>query len=286
MCLFTCLDFSFAIRFFSAQTGDIKSEYDNLRENHLNLVGRQAEHQVRARADGDNESESQAAPPATATAGVQLESLAKLESDIGVETRVPSEVSNVELIKAKDGSLWLLSSQSKTVGKHILLGGYGTGQWVPSSECTDPGVPFEVPHGDKTPVQIDETTFGPDGAQGVSTLSIYKLLLRAETEKHVSEHRVSFLKIQRKQAVEAGEDGFEVTVSKTMVFKACKDPRDPDKVTCKNFFSRFINQLPEALVTVVRFRFERVGQNFKIQRPYVLTSRSVNLEKEKPLKLA
>lgn len=271
------------IRFFSAQTGDIKSEYDNLREQHLDLVGRQAEHQVKAKADEDN-SQSQPVPPAAA--GVQLESLAKLESDIGVEIKIASEVSNVELIKAKDGSLWLLSSQSKTIGKHVLVGGYGTGQWLPSNECTEPAVPFQVPDGDKTPVQIDETTFGPEGAQGVSTLSIYKLLLRAETEKHVSQHRVSFLKVERKQAVEAGEDGFEVSVSKPMVFKACKDPRDPDKVTCKNVFNKFINQLPDALVTVVRFRFERVGQNFKVQRPYVLTSRALSLEKEKPLKLA
>ncbi|CAK9014735.1 Uncharacterized protein SCF082_LOCUS12453 [Durusdinium trenchii] len=270
-------------KFFSAQTGDIKSEYDNLREQHLDLVGRQAEHQVKAKADEDN-SQSQPVPPAAA--GVQLESLAKLESDIGVEIKIASEVSNVELIKAKDGSLWLLSSQSKTIGKHVLVGGYGTGQWLPSNECTEPAVPFQVPDGDKTPVQIDETTFGPEGAQGVSTLSIYKLLLRAETEKHVSQHRVSFLKVERKQAVEAGEDGFEVSVSKPMVFKACKDPRDPDKVTCKNVFNKFINQLPDALVTVVRFRFERVGQNFKVQRPYVLTSRALSLEKEKPLKLA
>ena len=162
----------------------------------MELVGQQQQQQQLA-------SSSEAAPatsnPDSSTPVIQMESLAKLESEVGVEFRTPSEVSNVELVKGKDGSFWLLSSQPKVVGKHVVLGGYGTGQWCAASECTDPSVPFQVDLGDKTIVQIDESSFGPDGAQGVSTLTLYKLLLRAETERQIVQHKFSFLTIERKE---------------------------------------------------------------------------------------
>lgn len=42
-----------------------------------------------------------------------------------------------------------------------------------------------------------------------------------------------------------------------------------------------------SLVTIVlRYRFERVGGNFKIQRPYVMTLKALSLKKDKPMKLS
>lgn len=271
-----------------SQQGDIKTQYESLRAKHLEILGQQTQQQVAAAApQGEEEAQGGENP----TAPVVLESLAKLEAEIGVEQKTPSEISNVDIIKAKDGSLWLLSSSNRTLGKHILVGGYGTGQWVAQSECSEPGVAFTVGDGDKTVIQIDEASFGGEGAQGVSTLTIYKLLLRAETEKNIAEHRMSFVKASRKAAVAAGQDGFDIELKQSMVFKCCRDPRagaagEAEKITCKNFFSKFVNNLPSSLQTVVRFRFERVGQNFKIQRPYVLLAKAVVLEKEKPLKLS
>jgi len=56
-------------------------------------------------------------------------------------------------------------------------------------------------------------SFNPE-AQGVSTMSLFKMLVRAEREKGLTQHRVSFLSIERKVdgAIEAGQDGFDVKV--------------------------------------------------------------------------
>eukprot|EP00438_Fugacium_kawagutii_P000524 Skav222260 [mRNA] locus=scaffold2615:8298:18199:+ [translate_table: standard] len=276
-------------RFWLAQSGDIKAIYEELRQKHADLIGYQSQHQVAALADADAASAS-ASGSAEESPRVEMESVGKLEQEVGIDLRVSSEVANMELIKCKDNSLWLLSSITKTIAKHTVLGGYGTGQWMTQAECTEPGVPFEIPAGDRTLIQLDEATFGGEGAQGITTLSIYKLLLRAETEKSITNHRVSFLSVRRKEAVEAGQDGFDVSLKQSMVFKCCRDPRadrgDSERITSKNFFSKLISNLPTSLLTTVRYRFERVGQNFKIQRPYVISGKSISLEKDKPLKVA
>eukprot|EP00438_Fugacium_kawagutii_P020691 Skav232340 [mRNA] locus=scaffold1704:535693:541139:- [translate_table: standard] len=276
-------------RFWLAQSGDIKAIYEELRQKHADLIGYQSQHQVAALADADAASAS-ASGSAEESPRVEMESVGKLEQEVGIDLRVSSEVANVELIKCKDNSLWLLSSITKTIAKHTVLGGYGTGQWMTQAECAEPAVPFEIPAGDRTLIQLDEATFGGEGAQGITTLSIYKLLLRAETEKSITNHRVSFLSVRRKEAVEAGQDGFDVSLKQSMVFKCCRDPRgdrgDSERITSKNFFSKLISNLPTSLLTTVRYRFERVGQNFKIQRPYVISGKSISLEKDKPLKVA
>ncbi|CAK9085985.1 Uncharacterized protein SCF082_LOCUS40699 [Durusdinium trenchii] len=284
-------------RFWSSQTGGILTEYEALRHQHLDLVGQSptvaaaaASEQPNAASAGSGSSDAgvSESPPAT----TELESVSKLQETVGIEVRVASECSHVELILGSDKSVWLVSDQQKTIGKHCVLGGYGTGQWVPEAECSEPGVPFAM-KSDQSLVQIDEGSFAAE-AQGFQTLTLYKLLLRAENEKNLTEHRFSFLQIQRKSSVEAGEDGFDVSLKGAMTFRCLRDPRAfgaqgrvDEKVTSKNFFSKCLGPtLPkEAAQTVFRYRFERVGQNFKIQRPYVITSHSLTLQKEKPLKL-
>lgn len=240
-------------------------------------------------AEGQATTEEPTSTPARPTF-VEVESLSKLEETHGgIELKVNSEAGGVELILCKDGTIWLLCGQNRTIPKHSVLAGFGTGQWLPEAECTDGGVPFAVPHGDRTLVQIDEASFSTE-AQGNQTLTLYKLLLRAETEKQLTEHRVSFLKVERKATVEAGQDGFEVTIKNGMTFKCLRDPRTQqgeERLTSKNFFSKCLASLPrETAMVVFRFRYERVGQNFKIQRPYVIASVPISLRKDVPLKLS
>ncbi|CAK9098294.1 Uncharacterized protein SCF082_LOCUS46069 [Durusdinium trenchii] len=279
-------------KFWASQTGGILTEYEALRHRHLDLVGQSvAVAAAPEEPSASGEGEKPENPPTTPT--TELESVAKLQETIGIELRVPSECSHVELILGADKSVWLVSSQQKTLSKYSVLGGYGTGQWMPEGECSEGGVPF-VCKDDRALVQIDESSFSTE-AQGFSTLTLYQLLLRAESQKNITEHRFSFLQIDRKAAVEAGEDGFEIKVKSAMVFRCLRDPRAfgaqgkvEERITAKNFFSKCVGHtLPkESAVTVFRYRFERVGQNFKIQRPYMITSRSLTLQKDKPLKLA
>ena len=158
-----------------------------------------------AQQDAGNQASS--TPTAPAAAPVEVESLSKLEQEHGVEIKIASEVSGCELILAKDGKgIWLLAGGNKTIPKGTVLAGFGTGQWLPESEVSE-GVACQVLDGDRTLVQLDESSFSSE-AQGNQNLTIYKLLLRAETEKQLTEHRMSFLQISRKTNVEAGQDGF------------------------------------------------------------------------------
>ena len=96
-----------------------------------------------------------------------------------------------------------------------------------------------MPLQDKTVVQIDEGSFRGDGSSQAPAMSLFKVLLMAEREKSVTEHRVSFLTLARQSdaVVETGTDSFTVTVRQKMKYKCIRDTRaSEEKVTCKNFF--------------------------------------------------
>lgn len=276
-------------KYWNSQGGEISETYSQLRAKHLELIGQQ-------NSIAGPEDPSTAPPVETnvedESGDVTMESLAKLEEKHGVEQKTTSEVNNVEILRCKDSSVWLLSSQDKTLAKHTILGGYGTGQWVPDSDDS-PGVPFSIPEGDKTTIQLDEVSFNPE-AQGVSTMSLFKMLVRAEREKGLTQHRVSFLSIERKVdgAIEAGQDGFDVKVKLPQKFKCMRDPRatdsSQDKISMKNIFAKALESThgSQHIMHLFRYRYEKIGQNFKIQRPYVVTKRGITLKKDCPLKVS
>lgn len=283
-------------RFWSAQTGELKTTYDTLREKHLALLaatttttttssGTERATSSAGASTAENSTDQDQEPPASDSNTV-LDSLSKLEQEIGVQYKCNSEIGQVELIVGKDGSIWLLGGVDKSLPRHTVVGGYGTGQWV-SEEESDPGVRFVITD-DKAWIQLDESSFAAE-AQGSSTVTLYKLLIRAEREKGLTEHRFSFLDISRKQDLEAGQDGFNIKVKTAMKFKCVRDPRtasgSEEKITAKNVFSKCLERNSDLLMDIYRFRYERVGQSFKVQRPYVCTTQHLTLSKDKPLKV-
>lgn len=269
-------------KFWAAQAGHIGETFNALKNQHAELIGRSCSSgRDEQENSGDSGTASNTGPSTESSADrTELESIAKLEELRGIDAKVPSEVANVELVHGKDNSIWLISGQDKTLGKHVILGGVGTGQWVPEGEAFEESIPFKM-DSDRTFVQLDEGSFANE-AQGVSTLTLYKMLHRAETDKGVTEHKISFLNVQRPENMDAGCDSFEVKIKSPMNFNCIVNP---DKITCKNFFSKCLTALKtcEQLLMTYRFRFERVGQSFKIQRPYVVTAHSISLKKDKPL---
>ena len=275
-------------KFWSSQAGEIATEYNNLKEKHEELIGREVPVPRAAAADSAATGSGEPLPlPPPGSDLVTLESLSKLEQSHGVEVKVPSEISGVEIILAKDGSLWLLGGAEKHLPKNVQIGGFGTGQYVPESDASE-GIAFSMPAGDGTTIQLDESSFGE--GQGISHMSLFKLLVRAEREKGITNHTLSFLNISRKQEVaEAGTDGFDIAVKTAMKFKCLKDPRgNDDRVTCENMFAKVMSKVEgsDLIGKVFRFRYERVGQTFKIQRPYVITKQGISIPKEKPVKIS
>lgn len=270
--------------------GDIKAVYDSLREKHMELVGANL---LPSDATESSAGETGSGSVPSLSERVELDSFSKLEELHGVDIRVTSELAQIELILAKDKSIWILSSQDKNIGKNVVLGGFGTGSWASEAEATeaDATVPLNI-DSDKSLIQLDESTFAQEG-QGVSTLSVYKLLIRAERDKGITSHKMSFFDIARKAdaAVESGQDGFEVKLKAQgpMRFKCLRDPRSAggeERITSKNFFSKCLPMKSSDFIGhICRFRFERIGQSFKIQRPYMISTNAFSLTKDKPLRL-
>ena len=69
----------------------------------------------------------------------------------------------------------LILAKDKTLAKHTVLGGYGTGRWTVESD-TDPGVPL-ILKDDKSYIQLDECSYSE--AQKVTTCTLFRMLVRA-----------------------------------------------------------------------------------------------------------
>ena len=277
-------------KYWSMQTGEILQQYNDLKERNAELMIQLFGHPAANSTPSGTSTAEKIESEETPIAGFELESMAKLEEAHGIETKCNTEIASVQLVLAKDKSVWLVSSQDKALARHQVLGGFGTGQWVPEADSAD-GIDFKMEQGDQTLVQLEESSFNAE-AQGFSTHSLYKLLVRSEREKGIVEHKVSFLGIQRKSdtALEVGCDGFDVVVKTAMKFKCMKDPRanasQEERITSKNFFGKVIDaKLNDSAMKIFRFRFERVGATWKVQRPCCVAKRAIMLKKDKPYKL-
>ena len=215
---------------------------------------------------------------------VVVESKDALLATQELDVEVASEVQGVQLLLTKAGQLWLVSDRDQIIPKHTQLGGYGTGQYA---KIEDPvqGPELEFPQNDKTVVQVDETTLVENAAGNtVSTMTMYKLLVRLEREKQVTQHKVSYMDITRDTSVEAGLDSFVIKPNQRMKFKVAASER----ISCKSVFSKCISLVETSTVIskCFRFRYEKVGKSLKVQKPYVICTVGLSLTKGKPLKVA
>lgn len=216
-----------------------------------------------------------------------MESLDALKSAQEVEIQVNSEVSGVQLLLTKSQQVWLLSNdKDRVLGKFTQLGGFGSGSYTKAVECGE-GVAYKLPLKDRTPVQIDETSLRGNAPTGsVSTMTLYKLMVLTEKEKGVTSHKISYLNVSRSEEVEAGCDSFNVDMKEDMKFKLL--PVEADKVNCKSFFGKCAQstETSKYITRIFRYRFERVGLSLKVQKPYIVSSCSISLQKGKPFKIA
>ncbi|CAJ1386512.1 unnamed protein product [Effrenium voratum] len=142
-------------KFWAAQGGEISETYNAWREQHAQLLSKLGAQGSEARGSG-----------------IHLKS----------KDETPSEVAGVELILTKSGQIWLVSDKDNVLARNTQLGGYGTGQYVKTSDEGD-GTTYTFPLKDKTIEQLDETSFRERvAANTVSTMTFYKLLVMTERE--------------------------------------------------------------------------------------------------------
>lgn len=247
---------------------------------------------------------SSAEPEQTQESLVELESLDDLNSSYEVRESCTTKVAGVTVYLTKDNRIWFYSTQDKTIPIRSVLGGLGTGKYVPKAE----GV-----HGAPLPLPDDNTVVEIDAGDGTNpTVQTMLQALKWIEKQGRSTFKVSFLEISRNanggydyshdndgpqifkllnaselQALQAGGDGekLETPAKRARKAKGNKDAEDDAKVQNVNA-STFFGVKPELLPTqklAIIFRYRvLVGKNLKIAKPYVIAKRPINLKAGRP----
>jgi hypothetical protein len=186
----------------------------------------------------------------------------------------PSEIKSVSILCA-EGSIVLLNQteQDIIVPKRQQLGGFGTGEAV--QEVTDEGVEcvlYDFPQGDKTLVQLEE-----EGTKVVKTMTFYEMLRAVEAGGNLVK-QVTFASFSRPKG-DAGIDKVEVKAKPNHKFKIVADIKS--KTLCGKNVGRLFHKTIETgkgvkgyIAVAFRFRYEKVGKNLKVQKPYMVTKKA------------
>ena len=273
-------------RYWSAQAGEIGEQYALLKSDHILNYESMLEDVVQKANSTDKGKAEVKAPEDGEGQDAELpkyESLDALRAAEKVEEEVVSEVPDVTVLRCESGKVYIMATKKeKLLPKYSQLGGFGTGAYIAASD-PQPGVSWNVTT-DKAICQVDESTLRTD-ANSISTMSLYKMLVTLEKTKRVSEHKLSYLEVKRKDDGDGDVDGFEVTVRAHNKYRPMKNPNGKEeKPSGKNVFSRCISEVENSqhLKVAFRWRFEKVGGNLKVQKPYVVTSHAIKLLKDHP----
>ena len=95
------------------------------------------------------------------------------------------------------------------------------------------GVPVQWPEGDRTPVQIDQSSIDANASStSVETMTLYKYLVVLERVKRVSTYLVSYATVERLTA--DSSDTFKVVPKDLHKYKPVPDMARA--ISCKRFF--------------------------------------------------
>lgn len=242
-------------------------------------------------ADPEREVDAGPGPVPDAAGPEEYESLSKLSEVDPVEESVMSEMAGVKVLKGRSKSLYLMletdDAQEKILPRKTVLGGYGSGTYAKLDDPS-PGLEYKMKKGDASLVQFDESSLKPESSS-FEVWSLYKMIVQVEKAKRLPKVNVSFLKVTRKTDAES-LDGFEVEVQVKMKYQptGVGAASANAKITCKNFFKDYVGEKgldqSKFIEPIFRFRYEQVGTNLKVQKPYVITSVPLKLKLNKPIK--
>ena len=136
--------------------------------------------------------------------------------------------------------------------------------------------------GDKTLIQVDMSTVASENTN-MEVMSVYRFLVHLEKAKKITKYSLSYSSVERKQSSDG--DGFTVALATPHKFKVLLPQDASKKPSCKSWFGDCMEAVDKSsvLAPVFRWRFERVNAVSKIQKPYVMLTRSVTLEPGKPV---
>ena len=137
--------------------------------------------------------------------------------------------------------------------------------------------------GDLAIMQVDMSSLQPEST-AYETMTAYKYFLLLEKRKRVTTYNVSYCTCVRKPGG-SGPDGFELGPKDPHCYQTQVDLTKT--LTCKTILwdSAFKIEQSKGLISVFRFRFDRVHAVTKVQKPYVFTAVALQLEAGQPILL-
>lgn len=220
--------------------------------------------------------------------GHVYESVEKLKASEEVLVMCASELAGVQIIKVKGPKVYLVSDKARTLAKHTLIGGFGTGKYVPLEASHAPEekqkqVEISWEEGDKTLVQVDMSSLQADST-ATEVMSTYKYLTMLERRKKVTTYDLSYTACSRESS--GGSDGFKLEPKNMHCYRCLPDLTKT--LTCKSVFWDCPHQIhaSTALCSIFRWRYGRVNGVSKVQKPYVFVKGAFALEASKPLQVA
>lgn len=130
-----------------------------------------------------------------------------------------------------------------------------------------PGLPFAWDLGDKTVIQVDQSSVVADST-AIITSTLYRYLVNLEKTKKITKYDLSFSQVERKALSGSGEDGFQVIVKDPRKFVCVESRKEENKATKTNFFNGLFESViaSKVLQHTFRWRFERVNCCSKVQK--------------------
>lgn len=131
-------------------------------------------------------------------------------------------------------------------------------------------------------IQVDHSSIDPTSTQ-LEICSLYKFLTHLERVKKLTQYKLSYTDCSR--ATSGPAENFTVTIDQESKYKCLGAEK---AVSNKSFFSSCIEAVrsSEVLNAVFRWRYERVHSVCKIQKPYVMTVKPVQLKPNQPTQVA
>jgi hypothetical protein len=194
-------------------------------------------------------------------------------------TRGDSEYSNVKQIFIGDEEVWLVAAEAKNIPARTVIGSFGGGQYV-TPKPGDAGVRYEFPGGDKSLVHFE----GYDNSQS-GVMTFYQMLRTVE-DKGIVSYKVANLDVSRatSEGTSAAVDAITIKTTSPKMFKFAAEGENAAEQ--KKMFWRTLKKEALAASTTMtacfRFRFEKVGKNFKPQKIYAVTKTPISLKANIP----
>eukprot|EP00435_Cladocopium_sp_Y103_P021182 s564_g5.t1 len=281
------------VKLWKTQGGNYADEFEKLVQNHdktyktmlagiINTGGGSGSGSQPMPVAGQDEEGEQPEVVVPAPSTTEFESVDALKAKDEIQFKAVSEISDVELLRGKSGSTYLVAvKKNRDLPRYTIIGGFGTGKFIPVA-APEEGLLLEWPDSDKTMIQVDHGSINPESTN-TEVMSIYRYMVLLERQKKITKYELSYSEVTRLSGGDT--DGFSVKISQGHKFKTMND--SSKAASCKTWFGDSISAV-EASPTVskvFRVRFDRVNQCSKLQKPYVMLKHALTLQLGRPVKV-